>query len=114
MNWRTGGMQFSADCVVIAVFAMIRFRMRVSGCPNILEISSCQRRFILRQGTRARRPARGEEKNCDERREDGEGKVAKFGLGQGRSPGRLLTVIHNPLQDYFLALSWSRLVHLPL
>src|SRR5205823_12964208 len=102
MNWRTGGMQFSADCVVIAVFAMIRFRVRVSGCPNILEISSCQRWFILRQGTRAPRPARGEEKNCDERREDDEGKVAKFGLGQDRSPGRLLTVIHNLLQDYFL------------
>ena len=102
MNRRTGGMQFSTERVVIGVFPMIRFRVRVSGCPNILEICSCQRRFILRQGTRARRPARGEEKNCDERREDGEGKVAKFGLGQGRSPGRLLTVIHNPLQDYFL------------
>ena len=101
MNWRAGGMQFPSYCVMIAVFAMIRFRVRVSGRPNVLEISSCERRFILRQGTRARRPTRAEEKDCDERREDGEGKVAKLSVGQGRSPGELLTSIHNPWQAYF-------------
>ena len=66
-------MQFSAERVVIAVFPMIRFRVRVSSCSNVLKIRFCQRRFVLRQGAGARRAARAEEKDCDERREDGEG-----------------------------------------
>ena len=94
-------MQFSADRVVIAVLPMIRFRVRVSSCSNVLKNRFCQRRFVLRQGTRARRTARAEEKDCDERREDGEGKVAKLSVGQGRSPGQLLTGIHNLWQAYF-------------
>jgi len=101
MNRWTSGMQFSAERVVIAVFPMIRFRVRVSSRSNVLKIRFCQRRFVLGQGAGARRSARAEEKDCDERREDGEGKVAKLSVGQGRSPGELLTSIHNPWQAYF-------------
>ena len=62
MNRRTGGVQFSTERVVIAVFAMIRFRVRVGGCTNVLKTGFCQGPFILRQRTRAR-PA-GTEEEC--------------------------------------------------
>ena len=41
MNRRTGGVQFSTERVVIAVFAMIRFRVRVGGCTNVLKTGFC-------------------------------------------------------------------------
>jgi hypothetical protein len=41
---------------------MIRFRVRVGGCTNVLKTGFCQGRFILRQRTRAR-PA-GTEEEC--------------------------------------------------
>ncbi len=68
MNRRTGGVQFSTERVVIAVFAMIRFCVRVSGCTNVLKTGFCQRRFILRQRMRARRAAATEEE-CPDRGE---------------------------------------------
>ena len=62
MNRWTGGVQFSAERIVIAVFAMIRFRVRVGGRTNVLKTGFCQGPFILRQRTRAR-PA-GTEEEC--------------------------------------------------
>ena len=41
MNRRTGGVQFSTERVVIAVFAMIRFCVRVGGCTNVLKTGFC-------------------------------------------------------------------------
>jgi len=41
MNRRTGGVQFSTERIVIAVFAMIRFRVRVGGCTNVLKTGFC-------------------------------------------------------------------------
>jgi hypothetical protein len=65
-------MQFSAERVVIAKFAVIRLRMCISCCPYILEIRLRQRRLILRQ--RASGSSAGaEEKNGDEGRQDGKG-----------------------------------------
>ena len=62
MNRRTGGVQFSTERVVIAVFKMIRFCVRIGGCTNVLKTGFCQGPFILRQRTRAR-PA-GTEEEC--------------------------------------------------
>jgi hypothetical protein len=42
------------------------------------------------------------EKYRDQRRENGEGKAAKFGVSH-RESGELLTVIHNPRQALFSA-----------
>ena len=67
MNRRTGGVQFSTERVVIAVFKMIRFCVRIGGRTNVLKTGFCQGPFILRQRTRAR-PA-GTEKKCPDRGE---------------------------------------------
>ena len=67
MDRRTGSVQFSAERVVIAVFEMIRFCVRVCGCTNVLKTSFCQWRFILWQRSRAR-PAGTEQDNSDKRR----------------------------------------------
>ena len=72
MNRRAGGVQFSAQCVVIGKFAVIRLGVCISRCADILEIRLGQRRLILRQ--RASGSSAGtEEKNGDEGRQDGKG-----------------------------------------
>jgi hypothetical protein len=48
------------------------------------------------------RPAGSEQNDCDERRENGEGKAAKLSVGQGGIAGKLLTVIHNPASLFFI------------
>ena len=72
MNRWAGRMQFSAERVVIAKFAVIRLRMCISRCPHILEIRLRQRRLILRQRASGS-SACTEEKNGDECRQDGKG-----------------------------------------
>ena len=64
MDWRTGGVQLSAKGVVIAILAVIGFRMRVRGRAHMLKVCFRQGRFILRQRTRAR-PAGTEEERPD-------------------------------------------------
>jgi hypothetical protein len=49
MNRRASGVQFSTERIVIAVFAVIRFRVRVRSCAHILKIRFRQRPLILRQ-----------------------------------------------------------------
>ena len=65
---------------------MIGLGVRVGGGANVLEFCLGQRRFVCRQRTGPGGAARGE-KDCEERRENGEGEAAKFGVGQSVSPG---------------------------
>ena len=63
-------MEFSAERVVIAVFAMVGFSMRIRCGAHILEIRFRQRALVWRQ--RALGGSTGAEKNNgDERRENG-------------------------------------------
>jgi hypothetical protein len=101
MNWRARRVQFAAERVVIGEFAMVRFGVRVSRRAHGLKIAPSQRRFVLRQGMPGR-PAGSEQNDCDERRENGEGKAAKLSVGQGGIAGKLLTVIHNPASLFFI------------
>jgi hypothetical protein len=45
--------------------------------------------------------AGAEEDKGDERRENGEGEVTTLGVGQGGSPAKLLTAIHNSRKSIF-------------
>jgi hypothetical protein len=67
MNRRTGRAQFATERVVIAEFAMVRFGVRVGGCPHILEIRFREWPLIWRQGALGG-PAGAEQDNSDERR----------------------------------------------
>ena len=67
MNRRTGGTQFATERVAIAIFAMVRFGVRVGGCPHILKIGFRQWPLICRQGTLGRSTGT-EQDNSDERR----------------------------------------------
>ena len=102
MNRWARRMEFAAERVVIGEFAMVRFGVGVSGRAHSLKIASGQRRFVLRQGVPGR-PAGSKQNDCDKRREDGEGKAAKLGVGQGgsRESGKLLTVIHSLASLFF-------------
>ena len=86
MNCRTSGVQFSAERIAITKLAMIRFGVSVGGCANVLKFGLGQGRFVCWQRSGASCAAR-REKDCEERRENGESEAAKFGVGQGRSPG---------------------------
>ncbi len=66
MNRRTGGVQFSAQCVVIGEFAMVGFGVRVGGRAHILEVCFCQRRFVLRQGARPGCSTSAKKKSADD------------------------------------------------
>ena len=100
MDRRSRCVQFAAERVVIGEFAMVRFGVRVSRRAHSLKIVPGQRRLVLRQGVPGR-PARGKQSDCDKRRENGEGKVAKLGVVQGGTAGKLLTVIHRPASLFF-------------
>jgi len=82
MNRRPRSMQFSTQCVVIGKLAMVRFGVRVGRGAHGLKIIAGQWRFVLRQGMPGRSAGR-EQNDYDERRENGEGKAAKLGVGQG-------------------------------
>ena len=87
MDRRAGGVELTAERVVIAVWKMICFGVGVGGGPHILEFTLRNRRFVGRQHMRrGGRFAGREKKNRDERRENSEGEVTKFSVGQGGSP----------------------------
>ena len=69
MNRRTGCAQFAAERVMIAVFTMVRFGVRVGGCAHILKIRFRKWPLIWRQD--APGPAGAEQDKSDERRENG-------------------------------------------
>ena len=69
-NRRTGRMEFATERVVIAVFAMVRLRMRVRGCAHILKIRLRQRRLVSRERMLGSATT-AKENNRDEGRENG-------------------------------------------
>ena len=85
MDWRTGGVQLSAKSVVIAILAVVRFRMRVRGRAHMFKVCSCQRRLVRRQWVMGRTTS-SEEKNGDERRQQDQRKITSFSVGQGEPP----------------------------
>ena len=70
MDWRTGRVKFPAERVVIRVFAMICFGVRVRCGAHILKIRFGQWALVWRQGTLGRSTT-AEENNRDEGRENG-------------------------------------------
>jgi hypothetical protein len=95
MNRRTGGLQFSTERIVIAVFTMVRFRVRVRSCAHILKIGFRQRPLILRQ--RAVSCPAGTEKKCPDH---GKRQQQYLGATQGRS--RVINTYSQPLARLFL------------
>jgi hypothetical protein len=70
MNWRTGGVEFSTERIVIAVLKMVRFGVRVRCRTDVLKIRFCKRRLVWWKRVLGR--STGAEKNKgDERRENG-------------------------------------------
>jgi hypothetical protein len=113
VNRRTGGAQFAAERVTIAKFAMVGFGVRVCGCPDILKIGFRQWPLVCWQDALGRSTG-AEEKNCDERCKNSEGKVTTLGVGQGGSPAKLLTVIHSPCKPVFwdfLPMDFTQIQH---
>ena len=71
VDWCPGRMQFAAERVVIAVFAMVRFGMCVRGSAHLLEIRFGQWRLVWRKRVLPTGAAAAEENNGDECRENG-------------------------------------------
>jgi hypothetical protein len=99
---RTGrGLESSTQRIVICELAVIRFRVRVSGRADILEVPLHQRRFVFRQRRRPGRPPCSSLASAQKEAGDREAEKKKvFPVTHGE---KLLTVIHNPLQEYFPA-----------
>ena len=93
-------MQLSAQGVVIAVCAMVRFGVGVRCRAHMLKIRSRQWRLVGRQRMLTC-PAATEQDNGDKRRENSPGKVTTVSVGQGEPPTNLLTVIHKGRKSYF-------------
>jgi hypothetical protein len=70
MDRRVRGAQFSAERVMIAVFAMVGFCVRVCCRTDMLKIRFPQRRLVWRERVLGRATT-AKEKDCDERRENG-------------------------------------------
>ena len=68
MDRWTCRVQFSAQCVAIAVLAMVRFSVRIRGGAHMLEACFRQGRLILRQRALSSTAGRKENK-CDENRQ---------------------------------------------
>src|SRR5262249_13117497 len=105
MNWRPRGAQFSAESVTIAVLAMVRFRVRVSGGAHMLKTRFRQRRLIWRQRVMSS-AAGGKENKGDERRQKDQRKVTTLGVGQGEPPARVINSYSQPGKN-FLRQIWK-------
>jgi len=70
MNWRTGGVEFSTERVVIAVSKMVRFGVRVRCGAHVLKIRFRERRLVSWEGVLGCATT-AKENNRDERRENG-------------------------------------------
>ena len=92
-------MQLAAERIVIGELAVIRLCVRISRRADILEISLHQRRFVFRQ---RRRPCRRSGSASAQKKRAGRDTEKRkiFPVTQWK---KLLTVIHNPMQEYFFA-----------
>jgi hypothetical protein len=77
-------MQAAAECVVVAVGLVVRFRMRVGSRPDILKVALCQRRFELWQSARSARRRGGFTRTQQERGESGAEKKKIVSVTQRR------------------------------
>jgi hypothetical protein len=84
---------------------MIRFGMRVSRRAHVLEIALYQRRFVSRQRSRVAMRRRALARAQAERANRGADKKDGAPVTQSRW---LLTVIHNPMQEYFFGDEFRR------
>jgi hypothetical protein len=94
MDRRTCRVQFSAKGVVIAILAMVRFRIRIRGRAHMLEVCFRQGRLVLRQWVG--RTAGSKEKKGDERRQQDQRKVTSLSVGQGEPPDRVINSYSQP------------------
>jgi len=76
MDRRTGGVQFAAERIVIAVRKMIRLSVGIGSGPYVLEFALRNRRLVSRQHVCAGgRFAGREENDRDKRRDNSERKA---------------------------------------
>jgi hypothetical protein len=101
MNRRTGRVEFAAERITSTVLSVISLGVGVSRSADILEILFRQGRFVGRKRSSRSCAAGAKEKNGDESRENGQGEATKFSVGQGGSPAKLLTLIHNRARRFF-------------
>ena len=88
-------MQLAAERIVIGELAVIRLCVRISRGADILEIPLYQWRLVFRQ----RRPCRSSSASAQKKRAERDTEKRKmFPFTQWK---KLLTVIHNPMQEYF-------------
>ena len=66
----------------------------------MLKIRFCQRRLVRRQRM-VSCPAATKQNDGDKRRKNGPGKISTLSVGQGETPGNLLTVIHKARKPCF-------------
>ena len=100
MNWRTGGAQFSAKGVMIAILGVIRFRVRIRSGAHMLKVRFCQRRLVRWQWMMACTTG-GEEKNGYKRRQQDQRKVTSLSVGQGEPPARVINSYSQPGKNFF-------------
>jgi hypothetical protein len=74
---------------MIAILAMVRFRVRVRGRAHMLEVRFRQGRLVLRQWMMSS-TAGSKEKNGDERHQQDQRKVPSLSVGQGEPPARVI------------------------
>src|SRR6266478_3577180 len=101
MNRRTGRVEFAAERITSTVLSVIGLGVGVSRSADILEILFRQGRFVGRKRSSRSCAAGAKEKDGDESRENGQGEATKFSVGQGGSPAKLLTLIHNRARRFF-------------
>ena len=92
MNWRPCGLQFAAQCVVIAKLQMVRFSMRIGRGADGLEVRSRQRRFVSGERTICRRAAGRKEDRADCRERDKDERAELFQGGDRDVINRIFTI----------------------
>ena len=87
MNRRAGGVELSAERVVIRVLSVVRLGVRVSSRAHVLKIGPGDRRFVRGKSARTR-PGRfaSREKDCAKRCERSERRFEKVSAAQFGSP----------------------------
>ena len=93
MNRWASRLQFAAERIVIGVFGVIRFRVRVSGCADVLEIAFTKWPLVGGKRSHASTGFTRREKDCAKRRDRDVEDSGDVSASQFRSP-ELLTVIH--------------------